>query len=303
MNSLPILASLLGLSFASGVNLYAAVLIVGLGQRLGWIHGLPGDLATLSHPAILITAGVFYFLEFFADKIPYVSIAWDSIHTVIRPLGAAVLALSTTANLSPELQALAMLAGGTVALTTHSTKMGYRLMAHASPEPVSDSIFSLAEDAGVAGLVLLTYQHPAIAIAIVSVLLLAIAIILPFLLRLLRFLFHGLAGLLASLFSEPGAGNTPSPWLRDQLAQIPGAALEVRGFARQIPGVPRFRQGFLISTHEGPFFLHKGWFGTKITPLDAPPVDTKKGWIYDTMRGPGTKGWTLFITKDCACRT
>lgn len=124
-------SSVLGLAVAAGLNLYAAVLMVGFGLRFGWISGLPGDLNVLANPIVLSVAGVLYALEFFADKVPFVSVAWDSVHTFIRPLGGAALALASTAKLSPEVQALAMLAAGSVALGTHSTKMSYRLLAHA----------------------------------------------------------------------------------------------------------------------------------------------------------------------------
>jgi hypothetical protein len=159
VNLILTLSSILGLGFASGVNLYAAILVVGIGERMGWLSGLPGELSVLANPIVLAVAGFLYFLEFFADKIPFVSVAWDSIHTVIRPLGGAALALASASKLSPEMQALALLAGGSLALGSHSTKMGYRLLVHASPEPVTDSIFSVAEDFGVVGLVLLTYKH------------------------------------------------------------------------------------------------------------------------------------------------
>lgn len=202
MNSVSLLSSILGLGFASGVNLYASVLVVGLGVRYGWLQGLPGDLQVLANPVVLAIAGVMYFLEFFADKIPYVSVAWDSVHTFIRPLGGAALALASAAHLSPEMQAVAMLAGGTAALGAHSTKMGYRLIAHASPEPVSDSIFSLAEDAGVVGLVSLVYLHPVVGLAVVCVLLVAVFFALRLVIRVLR----GVARRVGSWFR-----STPQP--------------------------------------------------------------------------------------------
>ena len=194
-----------------------------------------------------------YFLEFFADKIPYVSVAWDSIHTVIRPLGGAALAFASASKLSPEMQAIALLAGGSLALGSHSTKMGYRLLAHASPEPVTDSIFSMTEDLGVAGLVVLTYKHPEIAIAVVMALVIGMAIVLPLIWRVLRFGFHGVAGRIRALF--PGAGPKPLPeWL--------GASVEaVPCFARTLTKVPKMRSGFLIFEKDGGHFASNGWLG------------------------------------------
>ena len=281
MNSIQMLSSVLGLAFASGVNLYASVLVVGLGIRFGWLTGLPGDLNTLASPLVLIPASVMYFLEFFADKIPYVSVAWDSIHTFIRPLGGAALALASTAKLSPEVQALAMLAGGTVALGSHSTKMGYRMIAHASPEPVSDSVFSVAEDVGVVGLVLLTYQHPQIAAAVTAVLILGIALVLPLILRLLNFAFHGVRGRLASFFL-PGT------------LDLTEASIAVPCFARRIPGVPGMRAGTLSLEPSSAQFAYRGW-RSRVIPLEASGVVVKRGLLFDTVE---TEGWSVYVAKD-----
>lgn len=280
MNSVSILSSVLGLAVASGVNLYASILVVGLGLRLHWITGLPGDLSILANPWILAAAGLMYFLEFFADKIPYVSVAWDTIHTVIRPLGGAALALASTAHLSPEMQTLAAIAGGTVALGSHSTKMGYRMIAHASPEPVSGSIFSVAEDVGVAGFVLLIYQHPATALGVVAALLLGIALILPFLLRILRLGFSGLKGRLVSLFAEPD----PLPPNR------------IPCYSRRIKGAPFAQDGYLDLTQDIPRFEYRGWFATRTVQLQPATAQIPKtGILFNTLQ---TQTWSVFIPKD-----
>jgi hypothetical protein len=204
VNSIQTLSSILGLSLASGVNLYAAVLVVGLGERYGWIGGLPGELHVLANPIVLIIAGAMYFLEFFADKIPFVSVAWDTIHTVIRPLGGAALALASASNMSPLAQVLAFLAGGSIALGSHSTKLGYRLITHASPEPVSNSIFSLAEDFGVVGLVLLVYKHPLAAIVVAIALMILMAVMVRYMVRAIRFVYQRIVGRVNRLFAQPG---------------------------------------------------------------------------------------------------
>ena len=190
MNSIQTLSSILGLSLSSGINLYASVLVVGLGLRYGWISGLPGELHVLANPIILTIAGIMYFLEFFADKIPFVSVAWDTIHTMIRPLGGAALALASASNMSAPAQVMAFLAGGSIALASHSTKLGYRLVTHASPEPVSNSVFSIAEDFGVVGLVLLVYKHPLIAIVVAIVLLILMALMMRYAIRAIKTIFR-----------------------------------------------------------------------------------------------------------------
>ena len=110
------LSSILGLSFVSGINLYAAVLTVGLAIRYGWLSGIPPELHVLSHPVILGLAAILYLAEFIADKVPFFTPIWDAIHTFIRPLGAALLAMQAAGKLSPTMQIVAALAGGTIAL-------------------------------------------------------------------------------------------------------------------------------------------------------------------------------------------
>ena len=125
MGPVQTLATILGLSTVSGINLYLTVFMVGLAQRLGWVHGLPSDLALLSHPLVLGASALLFLLEFLADKIPFVTPIWDGIHTFIRPVGGALLALGAAAQLNPVLQVLATLAGGTIALGTHGSQKGH----------------------------------------------------------------------------------------------------------------------------------------------------------------------------------
>ena len=145
------LISSFGLSFASGINLYATVLVVGLAQRYGLVENLPAPLESLSNPWVLGAAGILYALEFLADKFPFVATVWDALHTVIRPLGGALLAVGAAHELNPLGQAAAMLIGGSIALGTHSTKAGFRMMANTVPEPTTHSVISIAEDVGVVG--------------------------------------------------------------------------------------------------------------------------------------------------------
>ncbi len=299
MNSIQTLSSILGLSLASGVNLYAAVLVVGLGERYGWIGGLPGELHLLANPIILIVAGVMYFLEFFADKIPFVSVAWDTIHTVIRPLGGAALALASAANMSPLAQAVAFLAGGSIALGSHSTKLGYRLITHASPEPVTNSVFSLAEDFGVVGLVLLVYKHPQVAIGVAIALLVLMALIAPFLFRAIVFLCSGIAARIRSLFAKPDRDNVIPAWLQRELKPDSGAWRTEYCFARSVPGVSRLKRGYLAVSDRQTVFVSKGVLGAKMVPLAQ--VELQRGLIFDLIAArAGERPATMYLTKDRA---
>jgi len=194
MASFSTLATLFGLGFFSGLNLYAVVFVSGLAIRFGWLTLTPQlkSLEVLSHPAILATAGVMYVIEFFADKIPWVDNVWDVIHTVVRPLAAAFLALHVLGNQSPELRIVAALICGTLALTSHAAKAGTRLSTNiVSPaEPFSNIGLSLAEDAVAVGSLYFVYKHPFIALAIVAVFIALILWFAPKLYRAIRSLFR-----------------------------------------------------------------------------------------------------------------
>ncbi|SEQ45286.1 protein of unknown function [Streptomyces sp. yr375] len=172
--------------WASGVNAYAVVLLLGVFGATGLSDDVP---QTLQRPEVLVAAGVLFLCEAVADKIPYVDSAWDSVHTVIRPLaGAWVGAL--LAGQSGSLPDLAAgLLGGSTALASHAVKAGTRMAVNASPEPFSNVLVSLAEDLGVAGVVTFAVFHPGAAAVIAGVLLLAGVTALFFLVsRIRRFL-------------------------------------------------------------------------------------------------------------------
>lgn len=188
MDVLNLLGTTLGLGLAAGLRLYATVLALGLALRLEWLT-LPAGmepLAVLAHPVVLITAGVMYLMEFVTDKIPWLDSAWDALHTVIRPLGAAALALTAFGEFDPVPRvALALLCGG-VALSSHTTKAATRLVVNQSPEPVSNAGLSLAGDIGVPAMVWFAVTHPLLMLVLAILLLIAFFWLLSRLLRMLR---------------------------------------------------------------------------------------------------------------------
>ena len=183
MNPLATLGLALGAGFSSGLNLYATVATLDLLERFGVIH-LPPALQGLSHPWVLATAVILYVLEFFADKIPYVDTVWDAVHTFIRPPAAALLAFSAAGAAPAEWRwAAALLAGG-VALTSHGTKASARAAVNTVPEPFSNWVLSLGEDALAVWLTWMATVHP-IATTIIVVTLLALSVYILF--HLFRF--------------------------------------------------------------------------------------------------------------------
>lgn len=278
------LAAILGLSTVSGINLYLTVLLVGAGQRLGWVHGLPQDLAILGHPAVLAVAGLLFLLEFAADKIPFVTPIWDGIHTFIRPMGGALLALGAAADLDPVARTLAVLAGGTLALGAHGSKMGVRLLAHTAPEPAGHSVLSVAEDLGVIGLLALVYTHPALALPVLGLVFLGIALLLPLLLRALVFVLTGFRGALRALAGQDRSGDIPDWVDLKVLERSPsGARRALPCFARKVKRVPRLHRAFLVEAEGGWHLVHHRWFRARSLAFEGGPVRIYPGLLWDRV--------------------
>lgn len=175
----------MGFSFAAGINLYATVAILGLASRYGWV-ALPPQFQAFDNNWIIGTALALYVIEFVADKIPWVDSAWDAVHSVVRPIGGAVIAVTTLGESSATTEAMVALLGGALAATTHFTKSGTRVMANASPEPFSNWALSLGEDLFVVSLGFLALKYPAAAAVVVIVGLAIIAVLSAWIIRAVR---------------------------------------------------------------------------------------------------------------------
>jgi hypothetical protein len=175
----------LGFSFAAGVNLYATVAILGLAARYGWV-ALPPQFDVFDNDVVIGVALVMYLIEFFADKIPYVDSLWDLIHTAIRPVGGALIAVATLGDVSPTVEGLVALLGGTVAAGSHLTKTSTRAAVNTSPEPFSNWFLSFGEDLFVVALGYLALQHPLVALVVAAVLIGLIVIFAAVIIRTAR---------------------------------------------------------------------------------------------------------------------
>jgi len=173
METLELLGVALGLATLAGINLYLTVFVTGLAVRLGWITLAPQyeQLSVLADPVILWVSGTLFFLEFFADKVPWVDSLWDSIHTLIRPIGGALLAITVLGEVNPVYDVIVGLLGGGVALSAHAAKAGTRLLINASPEPFTNIGASVAGDVGVVAGLGLIALNPLVALAIAIVVL------------------------------------------------------------------------------------------------------------------------------------
>ena len=193
IDTIQIISLTLGAAWASGINLYAAVLVLGFLAASGQM-ALPPDLAFLSNPLVMSAAGLMYVIEFFADKTPGVDTGWDMLHTFIRIPAGAVLAagMAQGLDLGQAAEFSAMLVGGGLAATSHAAKTGSRVMINTSPEPVSNWTASITEDLAVIGGLWASLHYPWAFVAALVVFLLLVAWLLPKLWRALKRLFRSI---------------------------------------------------------------------------------------------------------------
>ena len=180
MDALPLVFSS---GWASGINAYLVVLVLGITDRVGEVAEIPDVLGRWD---VLAAAGFMYAMEFVADKIPYIDSTWDAVSTAIRPTAGAVIGVLLAGEASSLEQAVLGVVGGGTALLSHLVKAGGRLAINASPEPASNVLASLAEDVAVLAVVYFAVEHPRAAAAIAGVLLLLGLVLLALLARLVR---------------------------------------------------------------------------------------------------------------------
>jgi hypothetical protein len=196
------LALTLGSSWASGINLYATVLVLGIAGTTGAVD-LPPGLDILMDPRILLAAGVMFIVEFFADKVPGFDSVWDGIHTFVRIPAGAMLAIGSVGDIGPLGDTLVGLLGGGVAAASHATKAGTRILLNASPEPFTNWVASVTEDVGVIGGLIVALTNP-------WVFLVTLALFFLLLIWVLPMLWHGIRRVFKALRRHFG-GAAPAP--------------------------------------------------------------------------------------------
>jgi hypothetical protein len=193
MESLSQLALAGGLAWASGIRLYATILIVGLLGRYGYLD-LPESLELVQHTWVLAAAGVMAVGEFLADKIQAFDSLWDALHTFIRIPAGAFLAWGAMGDATPAAQLAAAIVGGMITSGTHFAKSGSRAAINASPEPFSNWTASAGEDGLVLGGLWIAIAHPAVFLVLLALFLLLVAWLLPKLLRFIMRMMRRIAG-------------------------------------------------------------------------------------------------------------
>ncbi len=273
MTSLAAIRTILPLALTSGINFYLSIIVIGLSIRFGWVPNTPAGLEVLAAPPALITAGVLYVLEFFADKIEFVDNLWDLIHTFIRPVGAMALAaisLSGTdpviiegtaevIGVSPQAGIMASLMAGVVALVSHSGKAGTRTVVNiTSPfEMFSNIVISLLEDLAVAILAFLALRYPLTANVITVVILVVIIVFVPQLLRWAWFTLQAvLAWLRAFVLQVRQSDPLPPEHAALLNTQTPDLSMRCQAYLPRVRG----RRGYASLCGPTLMFTYRAWF-------------------------------------------
>lgn len=185
------LALTLGAGWASGINLYAAILVIGFMGATGRMD-LPEGLDILADPLVMLAAGVMYVVEFFADKVPGVDSAWDTLHTFVRIPAGALMAAGAIGDVGAGGELAAMLVGGGMAAGSHAMKAGSRVLINTSPEPFTNWAASITEDIGVIGGLWLALNHPVLFLIALVLFVLLLVWLLPKLWRGIKKVFSAI---------------------------------------------------------------------------------------------------------------
>lgn len=191
MDTLSLLGSAAGLGFLAGIRLYFTVFALGFAIRMGWFepNTTMSQLSLLATTPVLLGSGVLLVTEFIADKVPWFDSIWDSVHTFIRPIGAAALGITALGNFDPSTSVLIGLVSGTVAFTGHASKAATRVAVNHSPEPFSNWALSFAEDVFVPVGLWVVVEHPLIAAFVMIAFLIVFAILARVVWKLFRSMF------------------------------------------------------------------------------------------------------------------
>jgi hypothetical protein len=210
MEAVEIIALSMGAAWASGINLYATIFMLGYMGLTGNIH-LPDELMILSDPLVMTAAGVMYCVEFFADKVPGVDTGWDSIHTFIRIPAGAMLAAGAVGDVGPAVELSAALLGGSLAAGSHATKAGSRLLINTSPEPVTNWGASVSEDLLVIGGLWTALNHPVLFLIGLIAFIILMIWLLPKLWRLIKAIFRKIGSWLGLCEPAQAASTEADP--------------------------------------------------------------------------------------------
>ncbi len=303
---LVILGQITSASFAGGLNLYLTVALIGISSWLKLLPTLPPGLQGLENTVIIASALALYLIEFVVDKVPHADSVWDALHTVIRPLGTALLAALALDAAPLELRVGAALFAGLIALGAHGTKAGLRLVLNRSPSKFRNTLISTLEDLCAAVLAVLALRFPVAALGVGAGAALVLLLFGPRLWRAAGLAVRAFIARVRAFFGS--AGWRPlrelPPGLRSLIEPPPLGRAEpraVRAALKGLPGVAAYRYGWVVVCYDRTSFLYRSLVGVRSLPL--PPLgdpEVRRGVWTDAVEFSliGGKRCTLFLLKD-----
>jgi hypothetical protein len=299
------LAGVLGLSLTSGINLYATVAVVGLVTKFELIHGLPPEFQAFNNDFIIVLAILLYSCEFLADKIPAFDSVWDSVHTAIRPFGAALIAMTVVGEAGPTVEICAGLLGASLGLATHTAKAGTRLVVNTSPEPFSNAALSVGEDLAVAGIAVLVMSHPYLSLVVSLTIVILLVRYGPGLWRGAVLILKAVTTRVVSAFSTEAQVSLTS-FVPDAIQQVVDARIvreekiEVsqRCHARKVRGCGWNKRGYLIVTDRRVLFAFRRFFRTRTVEwniADLEKAELNRRFLMDLLRIKGRGKFSSYI--------
>ncbi|MGH7466532.1 MAG: DUF4126 domain-containing protein [Longimicrobiales bacterium] len=303
---LVILGQITSAAFAAGLNLYLTVALVGISSRLNLLPALPPGLQGLENSVIIGSALGLYLVEFVVDKVPHLDSAWDALHTVIRPLGTALLAALALDAAPLEFQLAGAVVAGVVALGAHGTKAGLRLVLNRSPSKFRSVLISTSEDLFAAVLAVVALQFPVAGLGAGALAILILVLLGPRLWRAATLAIRAFRARLRAFFGSPGwrpLGELP-PRMRTFIQEPPlgrAAPRAIRAAFKGLPGVAAYRNGWLVLCYDRTSFLYRSFIGFRclhLPPLSEPQV--RRGVWTDAVEFHVSDGkrCTLFLLKD-----
>jgi hypothetical protein len=303
---LVILGQLTAASFAGGLNLYLTVALIGISARLNLIPVLPPGLHGLENILLIASALLLYLIEFIVDKVPHADSVWDALHTVIRPLGTALLAALALDAAPIYIQVGGAVLAGTIALAAHGTKAGLRILLNRSPSKLRNTLISTLEDVCAAALAVLALRFPVAALAVGAGAALVLLLFGPGLWRVSALAARAVAARWRAFFGSPGwqtLADLP-PKLRNLIEPTPlgrGEPRTVRAALKGLPGVGAYRNGWLVISWDRASFVYRSLMGSRC--LRLPPIgqaELHRGIWTNAIefQANGNRRCTLFLLKD-----
>ncbi|HEX6938145.1 MAG TPA: DUF4126 domain-containing protein [Longimicrobiales bacterium] len=305
MADLSLIGKLLAIAFASGLNLYATVAVLGLASRFGWVPALPPGLRGLEDSVVIASAALLFLVEFIVDKVRHVDSLWDTIHTFIRPVAAALLALAAVDGVPLATRIAVAALAGAIALAAHGTKAGLRLALNATPRRAAAVGVSLGEDAAAIAIAVVALAYPTASLALAASSLALLALFGPGLWRAFVFGIRALAARIRGFFGGARWRTLDDvPRSLRALVDTPAIGAPAPRATRASLSAPRpigsYRNGWLVHTDRDAVFLYRSL--GRARRLTLPPLreaSIRRGVWADSVEIVSDRyRCNIFVLKD-----